>query len=269
MTISFDGAGFAHATGRGAGQGENPPQRRRKRNLTILGLAFVLLSSVLSFYPEIDMETSTLVSSANDFPLADVAFLKSARDMHRGSLGYVLAMTLLSIVVYALSPRLLPVLSPHRALLVLASFGIGALVLVHSLKVLVGRARPHDVMQFGGGKVFTPLWQFSDMCSSSCSFPSGESAAAAALLSFFVYFSQRRRWAFMAAIVPVAAFLSMNRIMFGAHFLSDVVLAWVMVLFVVVGLWRCIEPHAAAIDARVRLAGDGARRLIFGCGERN
>jgi membrane-associated phospholipid phosphatase len=158
----------------------------------------------------------------------------------------------------------LRILSPHRAIFVLASFGIGSLIVVHALKVVIGRARPSDTLMFSGDKEFSPAWQVVDMCGASCSFPSGEAAAAAALLSFVVYFSGRTRLAFLAAILPLAMVLSANRVLVGAHFFSDVVLAWLMVFFVSVSLWRYIEPRGAEIDARVRQAGEGARRYLYG-----
>ena len=44
------------------------------------------------------------------------------------------------------------------------------------LKGLWGRARPEDVIQYGGTQTFTPWFQFSDACMNNCSFVSGDAA---------------------------------------------------------------------------------------------
>lgn len=227
---------------------------------------FVIASLLLFFYPIIDTNISSLAFDGSKFVFAKNASIKFFREIHKDFLKYILPLMLLLTVLYSIWPRPLRILAPHRTVFVLASFGIGALILVHALKVLIGRARPHDTLIFGGDREFTPVWQIADMCGASCSFPSGEAAAAAALLSFIVYFSPGNRRAFLATVVPLAIFLSVNRILVGAHFFSDVVLAWLIVFFVTVRLWRYIEPRAAAIDARVRRVGEGARRFIYGAG---
>lgn len=234
------------------------------RLLLIISGCFVILNLVLFLYPAIDTAVSSLAFNGDKFVFAKNEFVRSLREIHQDVLRYILPMMLPSIVLYSIWPRPLRILAPHRALFVLASFGIGSLAVVHTLKVLIGRARPSDTSLFGGDKEFSPAWQLVDMCGASCSFPSGEAAAAAALLSFVVYFPRRTRWAFLAAIVPLATVLSANRVLVGAHFFSDVALAWLMVFFVTVCLWRYIEPRAAVFDARVRRAGEGARRFIYG-----
>lgn len=236
----------------------------RTRPLVLISSAFVIASLVLFAFPVIDVTLSSLAFDGSNFVVAKIAFIRELREFHKNSLFYILPLTLLSIVVYALWPRRLRMLAPHRALFVLGSFGIGALVLVHVLKAIIGRARPHDTLLFGGDMDFTPVWQISNMCGASCSFPSGESAAAAALLSFIVYASPGMRRPFLTVVLPLAVFLSVNRMLVGAHFFSDVLLAWLMVLFVMVVLWRYIEPRAAIIDARVWQAGERARKFLHG-----
>jgi lipid A 4'-phosphatase len=240
------------------------PRWLADRLLLVISGYFVILNLVLFLYPTIDTAVSSLAFNGDKFVFAKNASIKFLREVHKDFLRCILPLTLLLLALYAIWPRPLRTLAPHRALFVLASFGIGSLVVVHALKLLVGRARPHDILLFGGDKEFTPVWQMVDMCGASCSFPSGEAAAAAALLSFIVYFSPGNRWAFLAMVFPLAVFLSANRVLVGAHFFSDVVLAGLIVFFVTVTLWRYIEPRADVIDARVRRAGEGARRLIYG-----
>jgi len=264
MTSQVQAAAFA---GRGKTRQASEfvlPEWLRSRILSVISSYFVIASLILFSFPVFDVAVSQLAFTGSKFVFAKNELVSTLRELHKSSIGWVVVAAIVSLGVYALWPKRLNLLAAHRAVYVLASFFIGALILVHSLKTLIGRARPSDTLLFGGDKDFTPAWQIADMCGASCSFPSGESAAAAAALSFIVYFSGKARWAFLAAVLPVALLLSANRILVGAHYLSDVVLAWLMVLFVLVGLWRYIEPRAKAIDARVRLAGEGARRFLYG-----
>jgi len=93
-----------------------------------------------------------------------------------------------------------------------------------------GRARPRSVEIFGGTKPFTPAAVLSDACTRNCSFVSGDAAFGFFLPSFaYVVAPRRRRRVFWGGL-GVGAVLASARIILGAHFLSDVVYALVLVL---------------------------------------
>ncbi|KQW69527.1 hypothetical protein ASD03_33935 [Ensifer sp. Root127] len=50
-------------------------------------------------------------------------------------------------------------------------------------------------------------------------------------------------------MIPVVLAFSLNRIAFGAHFLSDVVLAWSLMLWIMLWLWSAFAAHGTRIDA--------------------
>ncbi|KYB45601.1 hypothetical protein AB664_37315 [Brucella anthropi] len=56
-------------------------------------------------------------------------------------------------------------------------------------------------------------------------------------------------------MVPVALFTAFNRVIFGAHFLSDVVIAWGLMLCLMIWLWQRIATHAERIDAAIARLG--------------
>ncbi len=96
------------------------------------------------------------------------------------------------------------------------------------LKAHWGRARPRDVVEFGGALDFTPAFQVSDACAANCSFVSGEGAGATALgLALWVIgrhaLGPGRGVA--AVALGVALVGSVLRVMTGGHFLSDIVFA--------------------------------------------
>jgi lipid A 4'-phosphatase len=101
-----------------------------------------------------------------------------------------------------------------------------------------GRARPAQIVEFGGAKAFTPPLLIADECRRNCSFVSGEAA------SIYVTFYAA------AALVPqgsaglvalgtlgglAAGLVRMSQ---GAHFLSDVVFAGVFMALTVLLLRR-------------------------------
>jgi lipid A 4'-phosphatase len=106
---------------------------------------------------------------------------------------------------------------------------IGPGLIVNStLKENFGRARPRDVMEFGGSKQFTPAFVICHECNKNCSFSSGDAAGGffAITLAFAL---SRRRVVFVAALLFGAA-ISLARIAAGAHFFSDTVVSFFVVL---------------------------------------
>jgi len=99
-----------------------------------------------------------------------------------------------------------------------------------------GRARPRSVELFGGAQAFTPAGVISDACHRNCSFVSGDAAFGFFLPSFaYVVPARRRRQVFWSGM-GLGAVLSGARILLGAHFLSDVLYAMVLVLITSAGL---------------------------------
>ncbi|WP_426232619.1 phosphatase PAP2 family protein [Pararhizobium sp. DWP3-4] len=84
-------------------------------------------------------------------------------------------------------------------------------------------------------------------CSRSCSFPSGESSAVAASLSLLILVPARFRWAAAIPLVPCLMFVAFNRVILGAHLLSDVVLGW---LFAMAWVWRWMDVRSKAMLRR-------------------
>lgn len=99
------------------------------------------------------------------------------------------------------------------------------------LKAQIGRARPADVIEFGGGAPFTPAFQISEHCARNCSFVSGEVSLAASLAIPIVIILWHRLphlWARLIAVGLATAYVvlvSLLRIGLGRHFLSDAVFA--------------------------------------------
>ncbi|MEJ1297222.1 MAG: phosphatase PAP2 family protein [Candidatus Sedimenticola sp. (ex Thyasira tokunagai)] len=115
----------------------------------------------------------------------------------------------------------------RKALFLLMVLAIGPGLIVNEVfKAHSERARPRDVVEFGGDKMFTPLLEFKDQCSRNCSFVSGHAGMGFFFISLAWVFRQRR-WLVLGIVI--GAVVGGGRIMQGAHFFSDVIFAfWVV-----------------------------------------
>lgn len=200
-------------------------------------------------FPGIDLTVSRWVASASGtFPLSAEPALRLLRDFNRMLPALILPCVAAILVLQIVIPR--PwLLRPHRAIFLLTFYALEPGFLIQVLKRMVDRARPYEIVEFGGELPFTPTWQVSDAGARSCSFASGESASAIALLALALLVPVRWRKIAIAALFPAVPVFSLNRIVFGAHFLSDVVLAWFLTLWVMLWLWPVRHKSGERIDA--------------------
>lgn len=124
----------------------------------------------------------------------------------------------------------------------LSGLALGPGLLVNGLlKANWGRPRPITIDVFGGDAVHQKVWVVSDWCDRNCSFVSGEASSAAWLVAAALVTPKAVRPAAIATAVVYAGALSLNRIAFGGHFLSDVVLAWLICGFIFAVLYRLMQ----------------------------
>ncbi len=143
---------------------------------------------------------------------------------------------------------------PHWLFLAIC-LGVGpGLVANLMLKDQWGRARPKQVAEFGGSKVFTPPILFSKQCPRNCSFVSGE--ASSTYLPFYaaaVLVPQNA-----VALVTVGTIMGLAagavRMAQGGHFLSDVIYAGVFMALTVLLVRRLMFGPPIAPGLRRRLS---------------
>ncbi len=147
-------------------------------------------------------------------------------------IAYAVAIFVVGATLARLIPRLERLWVRPRVIAYIAlSLALGPGLIVNSLlKDNVGRARPFMIVEFGGTKTFSPALAPSDQCPRNCSFVSGHAAGAFFLVTFAFLLRgpRRRRWAIAGALAFGAA-SGLGRIALGAHFLSDVVFAGLIV----------------------------------------
>jgi lipid A 4'-phosphatase len=95
------------------------------------------------------------------------------------------------------------------------------------LKDQWGRARPAQVVEFGGDATFSEPLIISSQCERNCSFVSGEAASIFMIFFAAAQLLQRYARALIAAGVAAGLAAGFVRMTQGAHFLSDVIFAGV------------------------------------------
>ncbi len=127
----------------------------------------------------------------------------------------------------------------RKALYLLASLALGPGLLVNALfKDHWHRARPGQVVEFGGQAHFTPVLQMADQCAANCSFSSGHGALGFWLIAAALLAAPRWRVPAIAAASVGAVLVGVVRIAQGGHFLSDVVFSGLLVVTLAVWLHR-------------------------------
>ncbi|MFZ9545370.1 MAG: phosphatase PAP2 family protein [Hylemonella sp.] len=98
------------------------------------------------------------------------------------------------------------------------------------------RARPMDVVQFGGQREFTPALQPAQQCTDNCAFTSGHVACGFFLASLMLL-DPRRRWYWVASGVTAGLLIGLARMLVNAHWLSDVLWAFPITLLSSALVW--------------------------------
>lgn len=214
-----------------------PNATRFNRWIVTIARMTIIVSFVFMAIPTIDLTMSRWFFDGTAFYLAEEPSLNALRQV--GLKGPFIIIALMAVLLgLQASPSMRPqICAPQKALYVISSIVSGQ-ALVEAVKPLIGRARPRNIIEFGGDAEFTPLWQLSSQCYSNCSLPSGEAAAAAAGLSLLVFVPARYRISAAFLLVPILSLVAFNRVLFGGHFLSDVILGWLLTCLSMAWLWK-------------------------------
>ncbi|EDZ67625.1 PAP2 superfamily protein [Nitrosococcus oceani AFC27] len=189
---------------------------------------------------------------------------------YQPSLGFFLAKETLFVFLYELVPAMVHLLEIALPLIILLSFNplqrylvahrkpavYLALVLLLGPGLLVNevfknhwdRARPKQIVEFGGDKIFTAAGVPSDQCERNCSFVCGHASMGFYFLSFgYLFPRQRRRW--LGIGIGLGGLIGLARIAQGAHFMSDVVFSFFAVYFTAKLVYALIENKERGIQS--------------------
>jgi lipid A 4'-phosphatase len=211
----------------------------------------VLAASLALFWlvPGIDLWVSGLFySPQHGFVLGGWQPIAEFEGSVRWITWAILAVILVGTLWLRLARRPLWRLDRNALIFLLTALAIGPGIAVNTvLKDHWGRARPYQVSEFGGDKVFTAAPLIADQCTRNCSFVSGHAALGFSLVSFTFLLSagRTRRTAFGAAM-GFGALVGLGRIAVGHHFLSDIIDAGLIVVGITWLLHRWLVVHDGA-----------------------
>jgi lipid A 4'-phosphatase len=124
-----------------------------------------------------------------------------------------------------------------------------------------GRARPREVVEFGGNKKFTKAFVLSDQCKTNCSFVSGEASIGFYGLTL-IFVARRKRKIIAFASLLAGSLIGLLRMSLGAHFLSDVIFSGVFTFLVSYLLsWCVLRPGDYSLAFWRPKAPPSGRRL--------
>ena len=201
---------------------------RRHVDLALLAVLGALLVAV----PQIDLAVAGLFYDPLDGVfLKNQPLVRFVYDLVPWVSRVVLAGLLVFLVLAWTVRRTQPFFLAQRkaALYLLLVALVGPLFLVNSVfKDHWGRARPSQVVEFGGTKHFTRAAVPADECAKNCSFVSGHASTGFFFLAPALVFVRRRRlW--LAIGTGAGLTVGLVRIVQGGHFFSDVIFSGIVV----------------------------------------
>lgn len=217
--------------------------------------ASLIVIVVFSAFPALDLAISAaFTGDTGGFRAAAVPAIGLLNAVIRRVLE-LLAFATVLFTLTALVLRLRPLSGLRNWLFLSLVLVAGPGIIVNLLlKEYSGRARPANVVEFGGPHPFTPILRFAENCSGNCSFSSGETALSsamvfAALVLVWPRLRRRLRGLALAGGLGLIGLTLLLRVALGRHFASDVLFS------VAVSGFVCLAAY--------RLTGVAASRATF------
>lgn len=226
-----------------------------KRPLTVVGAYIFLISVLFLIFPGVDLGVSGLFfSEESGFWARWDPFLREVRYLGPHIVTIITIACLCMLLLKLLIPGRRPLMPLRTPIFLLTTLILGPGVLVNLiLKNNWGRPRPHTVDVFGGDLPYQPVWLPSSYCDTNCSFVSGEASSGIWLIAVVLVAPIAWRFALLCFVLPLALILSINRIAFGGHFLSDTMISWGLTLFLALAVHKLlfVKTPQAFSDARL------------------
>jgi len=216
---------------------------------TLALIAVAILSAYFILFPGVDIAVSKAFYRAGDgFFLSQEPVLRALRRSSTYAMGVIVLAAVAGVAMRVFRNGERRAMCARRCGFLLIGLALGPGLVINTwLKGSWGRARPIQTDLFGGEAAFAPAWRLSEGCSHNCSFVSGEASSAAWMVAALVLLPPQWRRRAAIPVVAYAAALSMNRLAFGGHYLSDILLSWALTALVLAMLHRVMVacPFAA------------------------
>lgn len=208
----------------------NEPRKPINKSTWIGLAAFVVVSLFFYLFPEVDLWVSRLFyDEQNGFYWNETPLVQITYDIFKHMPKLLLPVMFIFLIMSVKNTYCK--IRRHLCLFALVTLLVGPGIIVHNVfKDQWDRARPRNVVELGGDKVFTPAWVISDQCDRNCSFVSGH-AAMGFYFMILGWLLRSRKWFYIG--LAIGAAVGMIRVVQGGHFLSDSILAGFMVYWTI------------------------------------
>jgi lipid A 4'-phosphatase len=191
-------------------------------------------------FPQIDLIASSVFHSPGGAFLGQSAsWMQALRSAFVGVFFLSIAIALAGLIITRGRSGVWLRLNGAQWLFLAVCLAVGPGIIANiMLKDHWGRARPKQVVEFGGTKAFTPPLVPSNQCSRNCSFVSGE--AASIFMPLYAAGLLLPQWSgalfVCGTLLGLAA--GLVRVSQGAHFLSDVIFAGIFMALTATAVHR-------------------------------
>ncbi len=219
------------------------------RHLTSAALAVAAFAGLaVTVFPHIDIAAARLFFDANAaFIGKNNEAVEWARNLLIALFVSACLLTLAGIVITRDKNRDWLGIPFMKWVFLLACLAIGPGVVSNlTFKNNWGRARPSQIVEFGGTKLFTPALQPARECERNCSFVSGEASSMFMLFFAGAFLYRRSAGQFITAGVVAGATAGLIRMAQGGHFLSDVIFAGVLMALTAAALIYALSALASS-----------------------
>ena len=207
-----------------------------KKVLIVNTIFFFFFVIFFILFPKFDIFFSKLFFFEEKFISEKYVFIKSLRSFLKDLMIVISIVSFLLIMVnFFFKKKKRPILKP-RTRLILIGFIVGpvigcGLIANFYFKDNWGRARPINIQEFGGEKIYTQPFIISDQCERNCSWISGEASAAFSFVAGTIIIKSP---IFFLLNIIFGIIVSFCRIAMGGHFLSDNIFAMIFMIYLAI-----------------------------------
>lgn len=235
-------------------------------------IASAVVSALFVALPDLDIWVSAqFYEPGAGFPVSRLPAFLGLRALHT-VMTWGIALIVGAVILAKIAmPDRAPLLPLRACILILGVLAIGRGLIVNGMfKSTFGRPRPYQIDTFGGDVPFVPAWHLSNTCHGNCSFISAESSSGVWLVTAAILLPRRWRAPGVAVLLGLGVAFALNRVAFGQHFMSDVLIAWFLTLALIALFWRLLyvaPPPSlteSALDDAFASIGNALRRPFGG-----
>ena len=216
-----------------------------------LGIA---LGALFAAFPLWDLDVAGLFFDPHSakFPLAVDYSLNVVRRIANWVPFLLLAPAVFALLRKLVFPNSPMLMAPSVVVFLIGSFLLGPALTANALlKENWGRPRPNFVQQFAGTDTFQPWWHPSSACKRNCSFVSGEASQAYWTVAPASLAPPQLRPIALGGAVLFGTAVGGLRVVFGRHFVTDIIFAGVITIAIIMALYRLLLDPIRRNDARL------------------